>query len=120
MSKRWEKIVTKVGVLLFTIGTIITIWYPIGSILQLSGLIIFGLTAMDLVNQESIAYRMNNGNGYIGGWAATFMIIGSTLPYLRRFALDQRRGVEPVGKFTDRLSGDVFRILLIGGMRRRK
>ncbi|NYT11769.1 MAG: hypothetical protein GKC03_04360 [Methanomassiliicoccales archaeon] len=28
--------------------------------------------------------------------------------------------VEPVGKFTDRVSGDLFRVLLIGVIRRRK
>ena len=114
------EIIPLVGVVLFIIGTIVTIWYPVGSIVQLAGLLVFGLTAIDLVAGESIAYEMKYGIGYIGGWGATLMITGSSLPYLRGFTIDQGRGVEPVAKFTERLSGDVFRILMMGGMRRRK
>ena len=108
-----------VGVLLFIVGTVITIWYPIGSGLQLVGLIIFGITASDLVSNETIAYEMDNAIGYVGAWFATLMIVASTIPYIRDLNVEQARGVEDVGKYTERLSGDAFRILMIGGMRRR-
>ncbi len=112
-------IVPILGIMFYLIGAIINIRYPMGSGFQIAGLIVFGVSAPDLVSQESIPYLMTPGLGFVVAWFGTILVLISSFPFLKGIAIDQGRGTEPVGEHAEHLSQDLWRPFSVLGMRRR-